>query len=64
MIGVVKENRILHLYVVHSNFVKGLRMDVLKHGMVHEPVVHFHDATEAQGGNERNIHATDIVVEI
>jgi hypothetical protein len=32
MIETAKENRVLNLYVDHTNFVKGLRSDVLKHG--------------------------------
>jgi hypothetical protein len=73
MIGAVKENKIMQLYVDRTNFVKELRSDVLKHEMEHKPSVHFDDATKAQAGmdinvratsNERTIHATDRVVEI
>jgi hypothetical protein len=39
MIDVVKENKVLCLYVDHTNFVKGLRNYVLKHGRPQKPVV-------------------------
>jgi hypothetical protein len=39
MIDVVKENKVLCLYVDHTNFVKGLRNDVLKYGRPQKPAV-------------------------
>jgi hypothetical protein len=32
MIGAVKDNNVITLYVDHTSFVKGLRSDVLRHG--------------------------------
>jgi hypothetical protein len=32
MIGAVKDNNVITLYVDHTSFVKGLRRDVLRHG--------------------------------